>query len=140
MPIRFFSNIESFKLSNPLKVKRWILSTFVSERVFKKIDLNIIFCTDEQLLEINQTHLNHDFYTDIITFPIEETDKLLEAEIYISLDRVKENAKGLEVDFKNELHRVIIHGVLHLCGHKDKTDKQQYVMRNKETHYIQLLN
>jgi probable rRNA maturation factor len=136
VPVRFYSNTILFKLSKPNSVKSWINNVFVNEGVNKKIDLNYIFCTDNELLEINKIHLNHDYFTDIITFPIEETDKFLEAEIYISIDRVKDNATELKVDFNNELYRVIIHGVLHLCGYNDKTAKQESLMRERETYYI----
>jgi len=136
VPVRFYSNTILFKLSKPNSVKSWINNVFVNEGVNKKINLNYIFCTDNELLEINKIHLNHDYFTDIITFPIEETDKFLEAEIYISIDRVKDNATELKVDFNNELYRVIIHGVLHLCGYNDKTAKQESLMRERETYYI----
>lgn len=136
MPIRFFSQSVSYKILKPNKVKAWILQTFEKEGVRKKIDLNIVFCTDNELLEINKSYLKHDFYTDIITFPIEEGDNFVEAEIYISLDRVQENANSLKVTFDNELLRVIIHGVLHLCGYKDATKKEKELIRAKESYYL----
>jgi len=136
LPIRFFSQSVSYKISKPKKIKSWILQTFEKEGVVKKIDLNIVFCTDDELLEINKSYLNHDFYTDIITFPIEEGENFVEAEIYVSLDRVQENANSLKVTFDNELLRVIIHGVLHLCGYKDATKKDKELMRIKETYYL----
>lgn len=139
MPIYFDSTSNNFELDKPQSISKWIKNTFKSEGIEKKIELNIVFCTDEELLEINKKFLNHDFYTDIITFPIEETDKQLEAEMYISIDRVKDNSIIEGVDFLNELHRVIIHGVLHLCGYKDKSHFAKQLMRVKESDYLALL-
>jgi probable rRNA maturation factor len=139
LPVRFFSITNNFKLKSTLKIKRWIYSTFHSEGIQKKIDLNIIFCTDDELLNINNDYLGHNFYTDIITFPIEESENYLEAELYVSIDRVEDNASLLEVPFQDELQRVIIHGVLHLAGYSDKTKTQELIMREKESYYISLL-
>jgi len=137
--INFFNQEISFKINNQEKISSWILQTFKAEKIIKKIELSIIFCSDDALLEINKKFLNHDYYTDIITFPIEETNTVFEAELYISIDRVKENAKNLSIAFQDELHRVIIHGVLHLCGYKDKTDKEIEEMRFKENFYLKHL-
>lgn len=98
--------------------------------------LDYIFCSDDYLLNINQTYLQHDFYTDIITFDLSESN-VIAGEIYISTDRVKENARDLKVLFETECLRVIFHGALHLCGYKDKTLKQQTQMRKKENEYIE---
>lgn len=98
--------------------------------------LNIILCSDEFLLSMNQKHLNHDYYTDVITFDLSENPTFIEGEIYISVDRVKENAKLLNHPFIDELHRVMVHGLLHLCGYKDKTPTQQKLMRKKEDEYL----
>ncbi len=97
--------------------------------------VNYIFCTDKALLNINQQFLSHDFYTDIITFDLSDS-KAIQAEIYISVDRVKENAQNLGVSFKSELHRVIFHGVLHLCGYRDKKVEEIKGMRRKEEFYL----
>lgn len=139
MPVRFFSQSLPFKISKPKKIKSWILQTYENEHVNKNIDLNIVFCTDEELLEINQSYLNHDFYTDIITFPLDEDEKQLEAELYISLERVKENSNTLNVSFELELYRVIIHGVLHLCGYDDTDNHNKEIMRDKESYYLSKL-
>jgi rRNA maturation RNase YbeY len=139
LPVRFFSKSLPFKVSNPNKIKRWVLQSFENEGFNQKIDLNIVFCTDDELLEINKEYLNHDFYTDIITFPIEEDEYILEAEIYISIDRVLENATSLNLSSQVELHRVIIHGVLHLCGYNDSTNQQKQTMRERESYYLSLL-
>ncbi|HYC27999.1 MAG TPA: rRNA maturation RNase YbeY, partial [Chitinophagaceae bacterium] len=108
--------------------ERTRLRTFI-RAVFKKYkialnSLNLVFCSDEFLLDINRTYLKHDYYTDIITFDLGEG----EAEIYISIDRVRENAKAEGASFNHELHRVIFHGVLHLCGFKDKSARNKSEM------------
>ncbi|HEY2721102.1 MAG TPA: rRNA maturation RNase YbeY [Chitinophagaceae bacterium] len=103
----------------------------------KSLDkLSYIFCNDQYLLKINQKYLKHDFYTDIITFDLSESQKSKTGEIYISIDRVKDNASLLHEPFQTELHRVIFHGALHLCRYDDKTRKQQSRMRILENHYL----
>jgi rRNA maturation RNase YbeY len=99
--------------------------------------ISFIFCSDEFLLDINKRFLSHDFYTDIITFDLSgEPFKKTDAEIFISGDRVKENALKFKEAFATELHRVMIHGILHLCGYNDKSSKQRMVMRSKEDQYL----
>ena len=98
--------------------------------------INYIFCSDEYLLQINQSALNHDYYTDIITFPLSDKGQPIDAEIYISIDRVKENAPIHNTTFKQEIARVVAHGALHLCGYKDKAKKDVEIMREKEEVYI----
>lgn len=98
--------------------------------------LDYVFCTDSYLLELNRTHLNHDTYTDIITFPLSAPNDPVISDIYISIDRVKENAATLNNPFAKELYRVIFHGALHLCGFKDKTKKEKQLMREKEEFYL----
>jgi len=100
-------------------------------------EITIILCPDEFLLEMNKDYLQHDYFTDIITFDYSEGNTIA-GELYISLDRVKENAGSYKVAFRDELHRVIIHGILHLCGYGDKTKKQQETMRNKEDSALKL--
>lgn len=97
--------------------------------------LNYVFCSDQRLLEINRQFLHHNYYTDIITFDLSEGVST-HAEIYISVDRVKENARNLGVSFKSELHRVIFHGALHLCGYGDKDNKEMQEMRKIEDYYL----
>lgn len=99
--------------------------------------LNYIFCSDKRLLEINRQFLKHDFLTDIISFDLGE-DGRVEGEIYVSIDRVRDNSKKLDVSFRSELHRVIFHGALHLCGYVDKGVLERKIMRDKENLYIQL--
>ena len=100
-------------------------------------EVQYIFCTDDYLLDINKTHLNHDYYTDIITFPYKEGD-LIASDIFISVDRVKENASTYKVSFLEELLRVMAHGILHLIGFKDKTEEEALVMRQKEEEALAL--
>lgn len=129
----FYQGVKS-GLQSRTKLKKFI------ELIFKKegrplLSINYIFCTDKALLEINKQFLKHDFYTDIITFDLSESDEIA-AEIYISVDRVRDNASLLGVSFKSELHRVIFHGALHLCGYGDKTKGQKAEMRVKEDYYL----
>ena len=100
-------------------------------------DISYVFCTDDELLEVNQKHLNHNTYTDIITFDYTES-KTINSDIFISIDRITENAKKFEVTFEDELHRVMIHGILHLCGYKDKTKADADLMRKKENQALKL--
>jgi len=98
-------------------------------------DITVVFCSDEYLLDYNRKYLNHDYYTDIITFDY-STMNIISGDLFISTDRVRDNALAFEVDFFNELSRVLFHGVLHLCGYKDKSDSDQIVMREKENFYL----
>lgn len=119
-----------FRLPEVLKTKTWIKTIIQSER--KKVgQLNFVFTSDEALLKTNIQFLNHNTYTDIITFDYCEKDSV-HGDIIISVERVKENAAKFDVEFNEELKRVIIHGVLHLCGYKDKTAKDAELMRKKE--------
>jgi probable rRNA maturation factor len=101
-------------------------------------DITLIFCTDEELLAINKEHLDHDYYTDIITFNY-NNDSIISGDLFISVDRIKDNATQLGVSMEEELHRVSYHGVLHLVGYKDKTDQEIEVMRAKENFYLNKL-
>ena len=137
MPIQFFTHEIKFTLKQKSVLKPWIEKVFEQHK--KKLNsLTYVFCSDEYLLEINQGFLQHDFYTDIITFDY-STKTEVESEIYISVDRVKENALVLKVPFEQELHRVMVHGVLHLCGLKDKTKAQQADMRAEEDKQLKQL-
>lgn len=129
----FFQNVKA-SLTNRTYLKNYIRTIF--KRECKELEsLNYIFCTDNALLEINRKYLKHDFYTDIITFNLSE-NSAIRAEIYISIDRVRENARKLGVSFKSELHRVIFHGVLHLFGYNDKTKAEIKKIREKEDFYL----
>ncbi|MFY0600951.1 MAG: rRNA maturation RNase YbeY [Cyclobacteriaceae bacterium] len=135
--IEFLSQEIEFEISDPSATSQWINS--VVEQEGKDIDsITYIFCSDEYLLSINKDHLNHDYYTDIITFDNSFSANDIIADIFISIDRVKENAADFNVSFSQELQRVMIHGVLHLLGYKDKTDDDQKLMRQKEDTYISL--
>ncbi len=118
-------------------LKLQIEQLFIKERVVLD-SLSYVFCSDEYLLKINREFLNHDFYTDIITFDLSEKQVGVIGEIYISLDRVKENAAGLGISFSEELLRVLFHGALHLCGYRDKKKAEIMEMRKKEEQYLRL--
>lgn len=133
--IHFFFHHTNITLNNRSQLKAFIEQLFRSEKR-KLSSLQYIFCTDEYLLEINRQYLQHDFYTDIVSFELSDT-AATEGEIYISVDRVRENAGFLGKTIKEELHRVIFHGALHLCGYKDKLKKDQLEMREKEDRYLQ---
>ena len=120
------------------KVTSYWASGLIKEEGFKEGVINYIFCDDEYLLKINQDYLNHDTYTDIISFDY-SVGKELHGDIYISIPRVTENAIEFKQEFQQELHRVIAHGVLHFCGFKDKSKEDKLVMRSKEDQYLTLL-
>jgi rRNA maturation RNase YbeY len=98
-------------------------------------DINIIFCSDDYLLEINKQYLQHDYYTDIITFDYKDNN-LISSDIFISVDRLKDNAQTLQISFDSELKRIIIHGLLHLCGYEDDTTEKRSNMSLKEDYYL----
>ena len=124
-------------LKNKLLLKTFIASIFIQEGVdFKSV--RYIFCSDEYLLRLNQKYLKHNTLTDILTFNYSDPPSIV-SEIYISIERVKDNARTLELDFEDELHRVMIHGILHLCGYNDGTTKQKANMRAKEDFYLKRL-
>ena len=137
MAIGFFSREISYRISRPRKTISWIKKVALLEG--KSISsLSVIFCTDEYLLTLNQQYLQHDTFTDVITFHYSEDASIIDGEIFISIDRVRENAGALEISFDEELLRVIIHGVLHLIGYSDKTRTQAAEMRKKEDAYLSL--
>ncbi len=125
-----------FELENEEKITEWLVKTIEQEDKSLRL-LNFIFCSDHYLLDINQQYLQHDTLTDIITFPYAEPP-LVEGDIFISIERVKENAKKFDVSFEQELRRVMAHGVLHLCGYLDKKPKEQALMRSKEDEALAL--
>ena len=135
--IIFYNEYEGFKFSKKTRIKSALANVFIEERFLKEVHLGIIILSDDELLKYNKEFLNHDYYTDIITFTIEDEDDLLEAELYLSLDRIKENAHSIQVDFIQEFYRVLIHGTLHLCGYGDKTTEEEILMRSKEDYYLQ---
>jgi len=136
------SNIEfhsegDFELSNPQEIKDWFAQAAMKEGKVMGA-LNCIFCDDTYLHKLNVEFLKHDTYTDIITFDYSVGNELI-GDVYISVERVKENAGTFDVTFENELKRVLIHGLLHLCGYKDKTAQEADEMRAKENKYLKLL-
>lgn len=135
--IYFFNQGSPFKLRNSRKTKSWIKDVIARER--KDLStLNYIFCSDEQLLEINQQYLKHHTFTDVITFDNSDGGLSIEGDIFISVDRVKDNAEKLDIEFTEELHRVMVHGVLHLLGYSDKSPRAKALMRRKEDTYLSL--
>ena len=135
--INFYSE-NDFVLEDHGKYESWIERVIASEE--KKLEeLSYIFCDDEYLLNLNEEFLQHDTYTDIITFDY-SVGKILQGDIYISTERVKENSEEFNVSFEEELRRVIIHGVLHLCGYKDKTKEQSLLMRQREEEKMKLFH
>ncbi|MBN2637586.1 MAG: rRNA maturation RNase YbeY [Bacteroidales bacterium] len=116
------------------------LKNVIKEEFYIEGNVGYVFCEDEYLLSINQQYLQHDTYTDIITFPLmDENSKVLSGEIYISIERIKDNAEKFQVSLRLELARVLVHGILHLCGYDDHTDEEKRQMRSKEDYYLSLL-
>jgi probable rRNA maturation factor len=136
--VQFFYNEVTPYLPNRQKLKGFIAQIFAKEGKRKLEGMNYIFCTDDYLLQVNRDFLQHDYYTDIITFDLSDTPKAVYGEIYISVDRVKENAAINGASFTEELHRVIFHGALHLCGYKDKKPAEIKAMRGAEDKYLTL--
>ena len=135
----FFSENKNFKISNKKEIRALLKKICKKEN--KKISfINCVFCSDNRLLEINKKYLNHTSLTDVVTFDFTTSKKTIEGDIYISIDRVKENAKKYKETFKKELLRVIIHGLLHLIGFLDKTKEEKNTMTLKENEYLSLYN
>lgn len=135
IPVHFFSEDISYTLKQKASVRVWIKSTIVDEG-HKLGELNFIFCSDIYLLSINQKYLKHNTYTDIITFDNSENKKEIAGDIFISLDRIRENALNFKVKEEDELQRVMIHGTLHLLGYKDKGKAARALMTEKEDLYL----
>lgn len=135
--VEFFSQDIPFKIRAPRKTATWIKE--VVRRENKHLgQLNYIFCSDEYLLQVNRQYLNHHTYTDIITFDNTDIPGVIEGDIFISVERVRENASERQIQFQDELHRVLVHGVLHLVGYSDKSPRQKSAMRKKEDAYLSL--
>jgi rRNA maturation RNase YbeY len=137
MAINFFQEETPFQLDKRLLRKKWLKFIAEAEK-FKILDLNYIFCSDEYLYKINVEYLDHNTYTDIITFDNSEEEKTIEGDIFISIDRVKENSEKLHAPIQDELSRVISHGLFHLMGYKDKKKEEAEIMRSKEEFAINL--
>lgn len=137
MAISFQNNQITFKLKYPSKIKTWIKKVVALEGK-RTGQINYVFTNDEELLKTNKQFLNHSTYTDIITFD-DCVGDTIHGDIIISIERVMENAEKFKSGFENELHRVMIHGILHLCGYKDKSEKESNHMRLKENNALKLL-
>lgn len=135
--INFFSEEIDFTLPKPRRTSQWIKDSAKHEKKSLK-SINIIFCSDKYLNEINIQYLNHQTFTDIITFDQSEDPSILEGDIFISIERIHDNSVKFNTSFDNELHRVIIHGVLHLIGYTDKKVADKELMRKKEDAYLSL--
>jgi probable rRNA maturation factor len=136
-PIEFFSEDIDFSLKNPEQVSNWIADV-IEQHDQELSSLTYIFCSDDHLHQINLEYLDHDTLTDIITFDNADEEGIIEGDIFISVDRVRDNAATIGTSFDDELHRVIIHGVLHLLGFKDKTPEQETAMRKLEDSSLSL--
>ena len=135
--INFFTEDINYTLKQKTKIRLWITAT-IKEEGYNLEELNFIFCSDNYLLRINQDYLKHNNYTDVITFDNAEGLKMIMGDIFISVDRVKENAKQFKSNMETELCRVIIHGTLHLLGYKDKAKAAKTEMTAKEDYYLAL--
>ena len=131
----FFEKIKEFSFDENIFTK---IEALIFNENKKEGELSFVFCSDEYLLKMNIDYLKHDFYTDVITFDYSEGD-IISGDVFISIDRIKENAEKYNVTFENELQRVMIHGVLHLVGYKDKTEEELKQMREKESQYLNIL-
>lgn len=129
--IYFFNEDTTYQLRQRTELRTW-LKAIAKKEAYSILELNYIFCSDEYLLQMNKDFLDHDYYTDIITFDNSEVKGKIEGDIFISIDRVRDNAQLQNTSLKEELHRVLVHGLLHLTGYKDKTNKEKETMRKKE--------
>lgn len=134
--ISFLSDSIDFELDRKDAVRNWLIKAIANEG-FQNGEIAYVFTSDESLLEINQKYLNHDTYTDIITFDYSEK-QIISGEVYISIERVRDNALKYSVDSVKELHRVMIHGILHLCGYSDKDPDNKAIMTGREDYYLSL--
>ena len=132
-----FNYETDFLIPNEETIAKWITNTIADEG-FKLEEINYVFCDDEYLHKLNVEFLNHDTLTDVISFDY-TVGKLIQGDIFISVERVRENALEFNTAFENELNRVMVHGVLHYCGYKDKTELDEQLMRSKEDHYLNQL-
>jgi rRNA maturation RNase YbeY len=133
-----FNYETDFELHNETDFSKWLSEVILSENK-KEGEINYIFCDDDYLLEINQQYLDHDTLTDIISFDYSVGNEL-NGDIFVSVERVKENASDFNVTFQEEIQRVLVHGILHYCGYKDKTESDEFVMRSKEEEKIKMFH
>ncbi len=132
-----FNYENNFKIDNIQILQTWIEGVIVSEK-FELGEINYIFCDDDYLHNLNVEYLNHDTLTDVISFDY-TVGNVIQGDIYISTERVADNAQDFKATFSDELHRVMVHGVLHYCGYKDKSEGESEAMRSMENHYLKLL-
>ena len=136
--VSFYFVDTEFRLKEKTRIKNWLKLVAESE-IFSLGNISVIFCSDNYILDINQKYLQHDYFTDIITFDYSENDRI-SGDLFISVDTVRENSIEYATDFQDELHRVIVHGVLHLVGYDDHTDEDVRQMRAKEDYYLSLFD
>lgn len=136
--ILFFQEDISFKLKHLTKIRAWLITVAKNES-HQLASINYIFCSDDYLLEINQQYLNHADYTDIITFDNSDRNGFIVGDIFISIDRALENAADLGLSLEQEVRRLLVHGLLHLMGYKDKSKQEKTLMTEKEDYYLSLL-
>lgn len=136
--IHFFPEGVKYDLKEKRKIRNWIKQAIENEN-HRLVSLNYIFTTDEVLFELNQHYLGHSTLTDILTFNMSDNEQKIEGDVYISIERAKENAKVFDEPFNREVHRLLIHGVLHLTGYRDKTAAEKAEMKAKEEYYLSLL-
>ena len=134
--VRFFTQDTSFDIKGKLLLRKWIKTVITAYKSVQG-EISIIFCSDSYLLEINKKYLGHDYYTDIITFDYCEQNRI-SGDLFISVDSVRENSLEYGTEFKDELNRVIVHGILHLIGYDDHTDEDVMTMREKENYYLDI--
>ena len=134
--VRYFNEDISFEFKQKRLISSWLGMVAASE-IKKLADINIIFCSDNYILDVNMKYLQHDYFTDIITFDYCEGDRL-SGDLFISIDSVRENASFYGTEFKDELNRVIVHGILHLVGYDDHTEEEIKTMRSKEDYYLEM--
>lgn len=133
----YFENTD-FRLKNRIRIRNWL--RFVAEsEIFTLGDISVIFCSDNYILDINQRFLQHDYFTDIITFDYSENGRI-SGDLFISVDSVRENSIEYGTEFEDELHRVIVHGILHLIGYNDHTEEEIRTMRSKENYYLSVFD
>jgi probable rRNA maturation factor len=133
--IHFHFAYKPFTLRNRTGLKSFIKNIFIKEKCAIR-ELNFIFCNDREIKALNKRYLNHNYSTDILTFDFSKKDEAKISDIFISLEQVKQNSKEFKTSFKREIYRVIFHGVLHLCGYNDKTQKDKIIMRAREDYYL----
>tara|TARA_B100000927_G_scaffold269122_1_gene244372 strand:+ start:88 stop:501 length:414 start_codon:yes stop_codon:yes gene_type:complete len=137
LPLYFHKEQVELKI-NEESISNWV-AVSIKKLSFREGDISVIFCSDDYLKQININYLNHDYYTDIITFDYSD-NKIISGDLFVSIDRVKENAEINNENFNKEICRVIIHGILHLCGYKDKTSKEKEEMRKLEDSFLNLIH